>query len=533
MAVPPPRRPQGEQRGRPGQRGPRPGARSPTSSRPGRAVAEDDEWRQVTATGDYDADDTVIVRYRTRDGASGIDVVVPLVTADGTALLVDRGWMAADNEGAGPDDVPAPPSGEVTVDGWVRADADRRQHRRRPTTPRGRSPASEIGAAIGQEVYGGFVELDAEDGRAGRGRSSRSSCPSSTTARTSSTGCSGGSSGCSRSSASATSPGTSGARSAATSSRRASEALAERKQQAGRQERPEAGRARRRTSRRTPTERAARDGSERAQHAAVDRQHRRRRRTTRPATAGTPRPGRTPPARRSGAAGSSATAAARAASGVAGGGVELATRSVPTRPGSSPLTRMPAGPSSSASVLATIARPGRSPLEIARSASGARTLEDSTKASEPPCGERGRPRGRAGPRRGRPTRRPSVHCSSVIAGDRALRRAADADQRAVEPAPALAGGARSGGRASPGRRCRPRRSRHRVAERRDGRRRATPRCGRRATTRAPSATRHVGGRAAEPAGAAGDDVDTVGELEIHARPLAERRHGTSSTNWVR
>ena len=57
---------------------------------PGAAVAEDDEWRVVTATGTYDAEDTVIVRYRTRDGQSGVDAVVPLVTADGTALLVDR-----------------------------------------------------------------------------------------------------------------------------------------------------------------------------------------------------------------------------------------------------------------------------------------------------------------------------------------------------------------------------------------------------------------------------------------------------------
>ena len=64
----------------------------------------------------------MVVRYRTRDGAPGIDVVVPLVTADGTALLVDRGWMATDNSGADPP-TPASPSGEVTVTGWVRQDA--------------------------------------------------------------------------------------------------------------------------------------------------------------------------------------------------------------------------------------------------------------------------------------------------------------------------------------------------------------------------------------------------------------------------
>ena len=132
---------------------------------PGRPVADDDEWRRVTATGTYDVDETVIVRYRTRDGASGIDVVVPLVTADGATLLVDRGWMASDNEGTSPDDVPAPPTGEVTVEGWVRADAD--GDSTTVTDHSTRSISSErIGEAIGQEVYGGFVMLDTEDGSA-------------------------------------------------------------------------------------------------------------------------------------------------------------------------------------------------------------------------------------------------------------------------------------------------------------------------------------------------------------------------------
>jgi cytochrome oxidase assembly protein ShyY1 len=131
---------------------------------PGRPVVDDDEWRQVTATGTYDTDETVIVRYRTRDGASGIDVVVPLVTNDGATLLVDRGWMAADNEGASPSDVPAPPAGEVTVEGWVRADAD--GDSTNVSNHSTRSISSErIGKAIGQEVYGGFVVVDTEDGR--------------------------------------------------------------------------------------------------------------------------------------------------------------------------------------------------------------------------------------------------------------------------------------------------------------------------------------------------------------------------------
>lgn len=131
---------------------------------PGRAVGDDDEWRVVTATGSYDTDDTVIVRYRTRDGASGIDVVVPLVTADGTALLVDRGWMPTDNRGAGPNDVPSPPEGEVTVLGWVRADAEGDSTSVDDHSTRAIS-SEQIGDALDRTVYGGFVVLKSEDGQ--------------------------------------------------------------------------------------------------------------------------------------------------------------------------------------------------------------------------------------------------------------------------------------------------------------------------------------------------------------------------------
>jgi cytochrome oxidase assembly protein ShyY1 len=135
---------------------------------PGRPVGDDDEWRQVSATGTYDTDETVIVRYRTRDGQSGIDVVVPLVTSDGSTLLVDRGWMASDNEGTGPDDVPAPPTGELTVEGWVRADATGDSATVSNHSTRAIS-SEQIGAAIGTEVYGGFVVLESEDGQAADG----------------------------------------------------------------------------------------------------------------------------------------------------------------------------------------------------------------------------------------------------------------------------------------------------------------------------------------------------------------------------
>jgi cytochrome oxidase assembly protein ShyY1 len=129
---------------------------------PGEEVADDEEWRQVTATGTYVPEDTVIVRYRTRDGARGVDVVVPLVTADGTALVVDRGWLETDDQSIDAAEVPQPPAGEVTITGWVRADGSGDSTEVNDKATRAIS-SERIGEALGREVYGGFVDLRSED----------------------------------------------------------------------------------------------------------------------------------------------------------------------------------------------------------------------------------------------------------------------------------------------------------------------------------------------------------------------------------
>jgi cytochrome oxidase assembly protein ShyY1 len=127
----------------------------------GRAVDPDDEWRLVTASGTYLTDETIIVRYRTREGSSGVDVVVPLQTGSGAALLVDRGWLATDGGGV-PDEVPAPPGGTVSVTGYVRVDATGDSAEVADGSTRAISSA-EIGPALGRETYGGFVELASEE----------------------------------------------------------------------------------------------------------------------------------------------------------------------------------------------------------------------------------------------------------------------------------------------------------------------------------------------------------------------------------
>ena len=127
----------------------------------GREVPAASEWKLVTATGTYDENDTVVVRYSTRDGASGVDVVVPLVTDSGT-VLVDRGWLRTDNTSAAPDDVPSPPPGEVTVVGWVRADATGDSTVVTDGSTRAVSSVT-IGDYLDRDLLTGFVDLKSED----------------------------------------------------------------------------------------------------------------------------------------------------------------------------------------------------------------------------------------------------------------------------------------------------------------------------------------------------------------------------------
>jgi len=128
----------------------------------GRPVSPDGVWRRVTATGTYDRAHEVLVRGRAVADRTGLLVVTPLVTADGTALLVVRGWTPpSSRDAATPPDVPAAPDGTVTVTGRVRA-----SERGAVKESRGEGPVQvarldvdRVGEIIGRPVYGGYVEL--------------------------------------------------------------------------------------------------------------------------------------------------------------------------------------------------------------------------------------------------------------------------------------------------------------------------------------------------------------------------------------
>lgn len=75
----------------------------------------DDKWVSVELTGRYLVGDQLLVRGRPMNGSPGFEVLVPLLLADGTVFVVDRGWLPAGNERDAPDAVPVPPTGELTV----------------------------------------------------------------------------------------------------------------------------------------------------------------------------------------------------------------------------------------------------------------------------------------------------------------------------------------------------------------------------------------------------------------------------------
>lgn len=94
----------------------------PTSDR---AAVEAVQWRQIEATGTFDVAHEVFVRDRSLDGRAGLHAATPLVLADGTAILVNRGWVPVPQTVQGVPSAPPPPSGQVTVVGRLRPSQQR------------------------------------------------------------------------------------------------------------------------------------------------------------------------------------------------------------------------------------------------------------------------------------------------------------------------------------------------------------------------------------------------------------------------
>ncbi|MES2092644.1 MAG: SURF1 family protein [Actinomycetota bacterium] len=86
-----------------------------------RSYSPTQQWMQVTVTGSYLADDSLLVRNRPLKGQPGFEVLNPLLLADGSVFVVDRGYLPIGNKQDRPDNIPSPRSGQVTVTVRLRA----------------------------------------------------------------------------------------------------------------------------------------------------------------------------------------------------------------------------------------------------------------------------------------------------------------------------------------------------------------------------------------------------------------------------
>ncbi len=83
------------------------------------AVVAAQRHRHAAVDGRWLADRTVYLDNRQMDGRVGFFVVTPLLLADGSAVAVQRGFVARDNDDRARIALPPPPRGDVRVHGHV------------------------------------------------------------------------------------------------------------------------------------------------------------------------------------------------------------------------------------------------------------------------------------------------------------------------------------------------------------------------------------------------------------------------------
>lgn len=131
----------------------------------GRAPGSNQAWDKVRVTGVYDPAQQILARERTLNDAVGYEVLTPLVLADGSAVLIDRGWLPPSDPGSTAlPTVPAAPTGQVSVVGRLHMPESRAggiQEISGTRQVRRISPAR-LATAVPYPLYGGYVVLDSQ-----------------------------------------------------------------------------------------------------------------------------------------------------------------------------------------------------------------------------------------------------------------------------------------------------------------------------------------------------------------------------------
>jgi cytochrome oxidase assembly protein ShyY1 len=133
---------------------------------PGRTVPASYLYRTVTLRGHYDTAHEMVARQRTAaDGDSiGYHVITPLVLADGRAVLVNRGWIAAGDDLTTFPKVPKAPGGEITLTGRLRPDETTattgiRNRAGLPDRQISLISSTLVAKQVPETLVGGYVEL--------------------------------------------------------------------------------------------------------------------------------------------------------------------------------------------------------------------------------------------------------------------------------------------------------------------------------------------------------------------------------------
>ncbi|WP_448810067.1 SURF1 family cytochrome oxidase biogenesis protein [Agromyces bauzanensis] len=80
----------------------------------------DQRWLVVALSGEYLADEEIVVRNRPFGGSSGFEVITPFLLDEGDVFMVDRGWIAQGSDGR-PSEYAAPPAGHVEIEARLKA----------------------------------------------------------------------------------------------------------------------------------------------------------------------------------------------------------------------------------------------------------------------------------------------------------------------------------------------------------------------------------------------------------------------------
>jgi cytochrome oxidase assembly protein ShyY1 len=137
----------------------------PGSAKVGPAPSADDAWMKVTVTGRYEKNNEILARARTVRDTVGFEVLTPLVLADGSAVIIDRGWIAPSDRGASvPPRVPPAPEGKVTVVGRIHAPESRSS----PPEPFAgtlavrRIAPDQLASVLPYSLYGAYITLESQ-----------------------------------------------------------------------------------------------------------------------------------------------------------------------------------------------------------------------------------------------------------------------------------------------------------------------------------------------------------------------------------